>query len=448
MAMNETFPTEQKPQDEKLRDEKVRGEKIHAGLDEAGMPARPTLGLTWLALLLALVSLAGTGWLWWQGQGRESATADLSAEAERQSHIVSGLEDQLSGLESRVAGMASADPALRLGGIEQELKSLQAQADSAKSFQDQTNAWTRTMQAVIEGDQSRLAAAEQRLAAVSTRNLRATEELDLAEVDYLLRMAQERLVLFGDSRTAAQALLIAGEEVQAFDNPVYLGLSREIALAQQRAAGVITPDFPALYGKLDGLQVLVGSMPLKGADVPEAPASEEATGWWSRLRNAFTGLVTVRRTTALEDELPLLADQALVRQQAWLELEVARLAAMRRDGESWKAALDRITTVLERWFDPAASGWSEAVTSLDTLKALDIDPELPDISAPLKTLQAMRAASEESERVGFERLGPEMADPGMADPGMVDPGIVDPEGVAGEAAASETVETEGQAKEQ
>ena len=370
--MNESFPGELKEQHEAT--------------------GKPGSSLSVLALLLVLVSLAGSGWLWWQAEGNEKAAESLSAEANVQAQTVSGLEHRVAALESRMPGVTALDPAVRLGGIEQDLKTLQAEAGVAKSFQDQTAAWTHSMQAAIEGDQARLAGAEARLAALSARNMSATAELDLAEIDYLLRMAQERLVLFGDSRTAIQALHIAQQQVQAFDNPLYLGLNSEIDLALQNAARVNTPDYPALYSKLDGLQGLAGSMPLKGSEPVSAPVEENAGGWWARLRLAFAGLVTVRRTTALEDDLPLLADQALVRQHAWLELEVARLAAMRRDEATWKAALDRFTAVLERWYDPAGPGWAEAGSLLEILKPLDVDPELPDISGPLKALQAIRAA--------------------------------------------------------
>ncbi|MGH8034511.1 MAG: uroporphyrinogen-III C-methyltransferase, partial [Lysobacterales bacterium] len=364
-------------------------ESFPADVKEPGEAARkPGSGLTWLALLLALVSLAGSGWLWWQGQGKAKTTADLSAEAARQSQTVSGLESRLAALESRMSGMAAVDPMARLGDLEQALKSLQAEAAAAKSFQDQTAAWTRSMQAAIEGDQARLTGAEARLATLSARSMSAAAELDLAEIDYLLRLAQERLLLFGDSRTAMQALQIAAQHVQAFDNPLYLGLSSEITLALQNAAQVNAPDYPALYSKLDGLQNLVASMPLKGSEPVAAPAEQEARGWWARLRSAFAGLVTVRRTTALEDGLPLLADQPLIRQQAWLELEVARLAAMRRDQPSWNNTLDRFTAVLDRWFDAAGSARAQAGSLLDVLKSLDVDPELPDIGGPLKALQA------------------------------------------------------------
>ena len=353
---------------------------------------KPRHGLSWLALLLALASLGGLGWFWWQGSAGEKTAEGLNAETARQGQAVNALEGRLAALETRVSGMAAADTGARLGSIEQELKSLQAEAGAAKTFQADTGAWSRSMQAAIEGDQARLAGAEARLAALSARDMSATAELDLAEIDYVLRLAQERLVLFGDIRTAIQALRIAEQQVTAFDNPLYLGLRGEISSALQSLALVSAPDYPAIYSKLDGLQGFVTSMPLKGTTAAVTPAPEVEEGWWARLRNTFSSLVTVRRTTSAEEDLPLLADQEFVRQQAWLELEVARLAAMRREQVSYQAALGRFAATLERRFDPAGQGRREAAILLDALRLLDVDPELPDISAPWTALQAIRAA--------------------------------------------------------
>lgn len=376
--------------------------------EKSGEELGTRYGLSWLALLLALVSLGGLGWLWWQGSAGEQAAQGLGAATARQAEGLSALETRLAGLESKVSGMAAADTGARLGGIEQELKSLQAEASAAKNFQLETGAWSRSMQAAIEGDQARLAGAEARLAALSAREMSATAELDLAEIDYVLRLAQERLVLFGDVRTAIQALRIAERQVTAFDNPLYLGLRGEISTALQNLSLVNAPDYPALYSKLDGLQGFVATLPLKGAPVAEAPLVTVEDGWWARLRNTFSSLVTVRRTTAAEENLPLLADQEFIRQQAWLELEVARLSAMRREQSAYQAALERFAATLERWFDPTGQDRTEAGLLLDALTPLNVDPELPDISAPWQALQAIRGA----ETATGADAGPEVqADP-------------------------------------
>ena len=59
-------------------------------------------------------------------------------------------------------------------------------------------ALSRSLQAAAESMQGRLLATEAALAGMSSQELDAGGELDLAEVDYLLRLANERLKLFSD----------------------------------------------------------------------------------------------------------------------------------------------------------------------------------------------------------------------------------------------------------
>ena len=365
---------------------------------QLGRPGRSGVGLALLAVMLALASLLGSGWLWWQNSrtaGSESAS--LAAEVSRRDAAHAQLDSRVVALEQQVSGLASADPGARLGKVEQEISALQGSASDWKTFQLETSAWTRSMQAAIEGDQARLAGAEARLAALAAREMQSSAELDLAEIDYVLRLAQERLQLFGDTRTAAQALQIASRHVAAIDNPLYIGLQREIASAQQKLALVTGPDYPAVYNTIDQLQGSVLVLPFKGAGSIAAASNATAaepgeTGWWARLRQAFAGLVTVRRDSGVEDQWPVMADQEMVRQQAWLELEVARLAAMRRDQESWSAALKRLSATLQRWFEPSGPELQQALSLLETLQLVNVDPVLPDISAPWAALQAIRAS--------------------------------------------------------
>jgi uncharacterized protein HemX len=100
----------------------------------------------------------------------------------------------------------------------------------------------------------------------------------------------------------------------------------------------------------------------------------------------------VRRDTEIANSIPVFADQDLIRQHAWLELEIARLAALRRDQLSWTAALNRFAAALAHWFEPGSQAARDALAQLAQLKQQEIDPAMPDISAPLTALQALRAA--------------------------------------------------------
>ncbi len=362
--------------------------------EDKGRPKKRGVGLALLAMVLALASLCGTGWLWWQNsRGAEDENMKFAAELSHQDQKLAKLEAGSAALASQVSKLATADPNQRLTELEQSLAAVQRASAEGKSFRDETTLWTRSMQASMENAQARLAGAESRLSALSARAVDSKSELDLAEVDYLLRLAQERLALFGDTRTADRALEIADQHIAAFDNPMFLGLQREIASARQKLSQLALPDYQELEEKLDVLQSSLDALAFKGDSEPsEQPADSADSGWWARIRNAFSGLVTVRRSTAVEQDLPVLADQELIRQRAWLQLEVARWAALRRDQAAYQAALDRFSTALKRWFEPSQQGAQQALGILHELKLLNIDPPLPDISAPWAALRALRGS--------------------------------------------------------
>jgi uroporphyrin-3 C-methyltransferase len=358
-------------------------------------PQKSGNGLAVLALLLALASATGVAWWFWQNftAGNAAATQQAAASA-LEAQRIADLDSRIGILESSLASLGSADPSARINTLEQGVDSLQGSATQWQAFQQETAAWTRSMQAAIEGDEARLATAEARLAVLSARSMDSAAELNLAEVDYVLRLAQERLELFSDTRTADQALRIASQQLAAFANPLHVGLQQEIAAARLKLSTVSEPDHARIYATLDSLQLAVLTLPFKGEGADENGALPEVgTNWWERIKQSFSGLVTVRRNSEIENTVPMLADQDLIRQHAWLELEIARLAALRRDQLSWTAALNRFAATQAQWFEPASQASRDVVAQLGDLQQQDIDPAMPDISAPLAALQAVRAAT-------------------------------------------------------
>jgi uroporphyrin-3 C-methyltransferase len=349
-------------------------------------------GLAWLALLIALGSLCASGWLWWQNtRATRTEAMQVSAELQRQGQQLAELDTRSARLGSQLADVAAADPGQRLEVIERQLGDLQTASSQWKSFQDESAAWTRSIQAALENNQTRLAGAEARLATLSARSMSSSAELDLDEIDYLLRLAQERLQLFADAKTADRALELADAHIAAFDNPMYAGLRRELSRARQELALLNPPDARVLNQKLDTLQGALASMPFRGEKSTGEPL-EEATepGWWARIRAAFSGLVTVRRSAEDDSGTPVLADQEVVRQGSWLQLELARYAVIRRDQQAYDAALERFSGNLQRWFEPSSQGWQQAMNLLPELQSVDIAPTMPDISAPWLALRALR----------------------------------------------------------
>jgi uroporphyrin-III C-methyltransferase len=250
---------------------------------------------------------------------------------------------------------------------------------------------------------------------LSARNLDAAGELDLAEVDYLLRLANERLQLFSDPAAAERALELADRHLAALDDPAHLGVRQAIATARRDLAGLALPDYLQVAARLDEIQAGIARWPFAAGSVagPAAAAGVAAgagteTGWWARLKSTLAGLVTVRRSAGTEPALSL-EDKDYVRQRVWLQLEIAQLSLMRRDQEAFRAALARVQESLATWFDPADEAVQAAGRSLSDLAATGLDADLPDITEPWNTLRLLRRNSARAGQSAAPAVSPEPA---------------------------------------
>lgn len=353
-----------------------------------------------LALLLALASLGVSGWLWWQdlnqaGHEQQRLAEEIGRLDARDDALSAELDQQRQSLES----LRAADHGVELAELQQRLQADRARLASVERSIEEQLALSRSLQGAADAMHGRLLAAEAAVARSSAPELNAGGELDLAEVDYLLRLANERLQLFSDTAAADRALTLAETHLDAMDNPAFVGVRREIAAARRALAQVDMPDYLQIAADLDGLQARIPALPFTdAARAAAAPADAEAGadddaedwGWWARLKNTFASLVTVRRST--DDGMVLsLQDKDYVRQRLWLQLEMAHLALMRRDEAAFRAALTRARDTLDRWFDAADGALQSVAGDLADLAAVEIETELPDITAPWNSLRLLRS---------------------------------------------------------
>ncbi|MEJ8567273.1 uroporphyrinogen-III C-methyltransferase [Elongatibacter sediminis] len=392
-------------------------ESAASGSSDGARRKSPGRGLAVLALLLALGAAAASGWLWWTDfQAAGEGARRQADEADRIGELEARLDQRLQRLQSDLAAASDSDGSAQLAALDGRLRRLEEDASEARAFRAERTAWARTLQASLEGTNARLSGLESRLDAVAARGLDAQAEADLAELDYLLRLAQERLELFRDVRTADRALALADAHVAAFDNPLFSGLRREIAAARREIAVIDLPDPAVLDRELDGVQDRLARLPFRGeAGVSGDSSAANEDGWWARLKSALSGLVTVRRTSDESELLPALADQTLIRQRAWLEIERVRLAAMRHDAAVFESALERARATIQRWFEPDDRHTRAVLQALESAAQLDVDPPLPDIGAPWAALRAMRGAGVAAPAVN--QAQPPGAGPGEAGAG-------------------------------
>ena len=348
--------------------------------------------LALLAFIFALAALAGTAWMWWLDemtgeQGDDPVIAEIARLASADNELSLKLEQALGQLES----LADHDSSVQIAALHKRLDADSAQVGNLdQTIRDQL-ALSRSLQAAAESMQGRLLATEATLAGMSAPQLDAGGELDLAEVDYLLRLANERLKLFSDPVAADQALEIADLHLAALGNPMYLGVRQEIATARGELAAVKMPDYLGIISQLETIRESTASLPLLGS-APVGHESELAveTGWWEKVKSVFSNLVTIRRSTGGENERISLEDKDYIRQRLWLQLEVANLSLMRREQGAFRHSLEQVRETLSTWFDPGDGAYQSAIRGIDELLALEIELDVPDISAPWATIRLVR----------------------------------------------------------
>lgn len=351
-------------------------------------------GLAFLALLVALAALLAAAWLWWQGKS-SAAVAESPARSDivRLEATDSRLSAQLQELREELESQPDGPDDARFEALQTAMTENREQAAALQRAMQEQITLARSTQSAIEALHGRLVAAESALAGLNARELDARGELDLAEVDYLLRLANERLLLFADPRSADRALALADGHLAALDNPAYLGVRQAIAAARGDLAALDLPDDPAIAGQLEAIQQAIPGLPFRPAS-PSASESEApaAAGWWEKLKATLANLVTVRRSTEQESRRISLQDKDYIRERLWTQVEVSYLALMRHDQDAFHNGLQRVQASLAEWFDPASSEVAAVAQTLDTLLAVDIAVAWPDISEPWNTLRLVRAA--------------------------------------------------------
>ncbi|MGQ0587734.1 MAG: uroporphyrinogen-III C-methyltransferase [Gammaproteobacteria bacterium] len=339
-------------------------------------PRAAAHGANPLAWLLALALLAGAAYAGWRGWLWTSETLNVvSTQQEllaRLGREVQALRAQADELGSRQTDLAQA---VQRNGV--DVASLVGQVE------DSNEALAR-LNETVEGGRTRV---------------------QLAAIEQLLLMANDRLQLAHDANSALRALDLADQRLSRLNDPRLLPV-RE-ALSQERAAlaAMALPDTTGFALALGDIQKRAATLPLRvhvsrpgepSAPAAQAPAPAAEGGAWSRVvanvKAALAGLFSLRRDDAAGARLLHPDEAALVGQILELKLEGARLALLARDGLAFRELAGASRDWLERHYDPTDTDVQLASRKLAELHGQALAPAPPDISRSLALLRAQLGA--------------------------------------------------------
>lgn len=326
----------------------------------ASQPPRQRSMTAALALLLALASLAASAWLYYQlVYLKQQQNAEFSRE-------ISAL---LAQHEQRAVASEAA---------------LNRQRERISEID---SAWQQQL-SVMQGQLSQLSEQVQSLSSVD-RN-----DWLLAEAEYLLRMANQRLQLSGDSRAAAQLLASADAILRELDDPALYAVREALALELAALQGASSFDLEGLYLQLQGLAATAEALEVYQAPTytPVAPPAEDAS-WEEGLKAGFArawaklrSYVRIRQHDEKFQAQLAPEHSAALRASLRMMLEQAQLALLSERPGLYGRSIDKAIAWLQRYY-PLNDGRQALISSLSALRDTEIRVERPDISSSLRALK-------------------------------------------------------------
>jgi uroporphyrin-3 C-methyltransferase len=322
-----------------------------------------------VALVFAFVAVMVAGMLWWQY---------------RQFYVSLDETDA-----------AAAEALTRVRAEQRALQDRLADANDDLATLRQLNA---SLGARLDALPGRFTALEERLDVVQGGSFDARANLLRAEAEYYLTVANTELTLTRDFDSAVTALELADGRLAELGNPSLAPVREAIAGELLALRGMRLPDIEGIVFTLGRLAARADELPLR-ADLPLNLSGETDTALeaepglgrlWLAIKGAVLDLVRIERRDDPVPQALSAAERALARRQLELELELARVAALRADAQAFQSGVETASALLNRDFDTASADVEGALTLLGELRAFDIDPARPDLSGSLRLLREQR----------------------------------------------------------
>ena len=216
-----------------------------------------------------------------------------------------------------------------------------------------------------------------------------------AEASFLMELAQSRLTLDRDVDTAVVALESADSRLAALRDPGVTAVRQQLAKEIQALRSVRRADTTGILVRLTNAEEQAAALPVRGIVAVErtSPVQTLPEGLFARawvvVRNAVSGLISIRKVDDRAGSVVTLEEQALRRQHLQLLLFSARTAVVRHDNASYRSALAGARQWLGEFFDVSDPAATRLLDEVQSLEPVNIDPQLPDVSGSARILQRM-----------------------------------------------------------
>mgnify|MGYP004705687109 FL=1 len=312
---------------------------------------RTSLALSAIAIAIALASGAGLyGWVKHQNKTLQTSNGEIA--------------DQLIALQQTQDKQRT-----ELEGV------IKQQADALAAEKRQSEALAKQLDEV-----------QQKVATISGSDAKTWQ---LAQADFLVKLAGRKLWSDQDVTTAAALLKSADASLADMNDPSLITARRAITDDIASLSSVTQVDYDGAILKLNQLSNQIDNLRLADNNDDDSPMdsdSGELSGsiseWRVNLqkswRNFMDSFITIRRRD--ETAVPLLApnQDVYLRENIRSRLLVAAQAVPRHQEETYKQALDNVSTWVRAYYDTDDAATKAFLEEVDKLGQQSIAMELPE----------------------------------------------------------------------
>lgn len=223
----------------------------------------------------------------------------------------------------------------------------------------------------------------------------------MAEAEYLIQIANHRILLEKDVATAIVALKAADTRLAEISDPSLLRIRKVLANDIQSLNNIKQADLAGLSVKITAIGNNIPKLPLNTPDPKTYTADQEATPKESGKLNSLKdlpaamwkdikSLIVVRNHQKPLQPLLAPSQHFFLLQNLALTLEQARLALLNGDNEIFQERLASAEMWINDYFDTEHNVSRNILATIKEMRETDINPDLPDISSTYSLIKKYR----------------------------------------------------------
>lgn len=337
-------------------------------------------GGLWIVIIIVLIALLAFAGFYFVQQLRDKQDTQSDQIAKEDLKIIE-LDKQLSSMQTRMETVQS------------QLKSVDADVtDTDEIINKKLSDFTKRQNEKLETTQKEL---KLDILQVKRQLGKTRGDWLLADAEYLLSIANQRLHLTGDIKTTLEALKAADQRLRESGDAggfkVREQITKEIAALKTVRTGDIVGSYSALQlliDKVGGLALILpyAGKPLTPSKEIHSHKSNDEHGPLAAALKQVEGYVTIRHTDQPVDKILTPVQAEFIKQQLAIKLEMIKIALVQKNTRLYIISIDDALKWLKDNFTLNDAG-KEFATELNKLKDAEVQSELPDISLSLKMLR-------------------------------------------------------------